>query len=106
MMGEREESIVTINGTDRSLILWTPAHSNYSYRLSQDTWLILDEEWQMREVDAPVNSEDERIAHWDIALADNRHERRLKRCVTVHYVLAWNPMSRDGRCAYKIRLRV
>jgi len=64
MMGEREECIITINGTDRSLYIWTPAHSNYIYRLSQDTWLILDDERQMREVDAPVNKKDEKIAHW------------------------------------------
>jgi len=46
------------------LYIWTPAHSNYIYRLSQGTWLILDDERQMREVDAPVNKKDERIAHW------------------------------------------
>eukprot|EP00985_Skeletonema_marinoi_P029424 scaffold27810_cov153-Skeletonema_marinoi.AAC.4 len=63
-MGEREECIITINGTDRSLYIWTPAHSNYIYRLSQGTWLILDDERQMREVGAPVNNKDEKIAHW------------------------------------------
>jgi len=55
------------SGTDRSFIHLDARPFKLFFRLSQDTWLILDDERQMREVDAPVNNKDERIAHWLIA---------------------------------------